>query len=162
MIARAADMAEVVLADGMDAAMNRFHVRRMSAPGARADAVPEMSGSSRRPRPRPPATRPRSREAAARLAGAEAAGTVALARPAWPFALAALSRETGRALLVVAPGDDEARDLADGAGRRARARADRPLAHARGPGGRRGGPVPPPGGPAGAGAARPSGPPDRW
>ena len=37
---------------------------------------------------------------------------MALARPAWPFVLAALSRETGRALLVVAPGDDEARDLA--------------------------------------------------
>ena len=40
------------------------------------------------------------------------AGAVALARPAWPFALSALSRETGRALLVVTPGDDEARDLA--------------------------------------------------
>ena len=51
-------------------------------------------------------------EAAARLAGGEEAGSVSLARPGWPFALAALSRETGRALLVVAPGDDEARDLA--------------------------------------------------
>ena len=40
MIARAADMAEVVLADGMDAAMNRFHA---SEPGARP---PRMSGEA--------------------------------------------------------------------------------------------------------------------
>src|SRR4029450_2779695 len=55
---------------------------------------------------------PGLREAAERVAGAEAAGRVALARPAWPYAAAALARSTGRALLLVAPGDDEARDLA--------------------------------------------------
>jgi transcription-repair coupling factor (superfamily II helicase) len=52
-------------------------------------------------------------EAAGRLRRGEAAGRVALARPAWQFALAALARDAGRALLAVAPGDDEARELAD-------------------------------------------------
>jgi transcription-repair coupling factor (superfamily II helicase) len=37
---------------------------------------------------------------------------VPLARPAWAYALAAVSRGAGRPLLAVAPGDDEARDLA--------------------------------------------------
>ena len=32
-------------------------------------------------------------------------------RPAWPYVLAALARTSGRSLLAVAPGDDEARDL---------------------------------------------------
>ena len=95
--------------------------------------------------------------AAARLTGGEEAGPVALARPAWPFALAALSRETGRALLVVAPGDDEARDLATELGAVLGPRFDRPLAHARGPGGRRRGAVSAPGGAAGAGARDPGG-----
>ena len=106
MIARAADMAEVVLADGMDAAMNRFHAR----PPNERHHRHRMSGATALDRAllRAPALA----AAAARLAGGEEAGPVALARPAWPFALAALSRETGRALLVVAPGDDEARDLA--------------------------------------------------
>ncbi len=39
------------------------------------------------------------------------AGSVALARAAWPYALAALARDSDRSLLVVAPADDEARDL---------------------------------------------------
>ncbi len=52
-------------------------------------------------------------EAASRLGAGEGGGRVALARPAWPYALAALARTSGRALLAVAPGDDEARDLAD-------------------------------------------------
>ena len=51
-------------------------------------------------------------EATARLAEGAHADRVALARPAWPYAVAALARGTGRALMVVAPGDDEARDLA--------------------------------------------------
>jgi transcription-repair coupling factor (superfamily II helicase) len=52
--------------------------------------------------------------AAGRLRDEADAGraAVALARPAWAYALAALSRGTGRPLLVVAPRDDEARDLA--------------------------------------------------
>ena len=51
-------------------------------------------------------------EAAARAADREAGGRLTLARPAWPVALTALARGAGRALLAVAPGDDEARDLA--------------------------------------------------
>ena len=45
------------------------------------------------------------------IAERSGAGGVALARPAWPYVLAALARTTGRSLLAVAPGDDEARDL---------------------------------------------------
>jgi transcription-repair coupling factor (superfamily II helicase) len=48
----------------------------------------------------------------AALASGGAGGRLALARPAWPYLLAALARGTGRPLLAVAPGDDEARDLA--------------------------------------------------
>jgi transcription-repair coupling factor (superfamily II helicase) len=51
-------------------------------------------------------------EAVARLGAGERAGRLALGRPAWPYVLAALARGSGRALLAVAPGDDEARDLA--------------------------------------------------
>ncbi|WP_217915108.1 transcription-repair coupling factor [Miltoncostaea marina] len=43
----------------------------------------------------------------------ERAAALALARPAWPYALAALARAGERSLLAVAPGDDEARDLAN-------------------------------------------------
>ncbi|MGD9694048.1 MAG: transcription-repair coupling factor [Thermoleophilia bacterium] len=49
--------------------------------------------------------------AVALLDSGERAGPLALARPAWVFVLAAL-RASGRPLLAVAPGDDEARDLA--------------------------------------------------
>jgi transcription-repair coupling factor (superfamily II helicase) len=56
------------------------------------------------------------REAVARavadLAGGRRAGALAVARPAWPAVLAALHRAGGRPLLVVAPDDDRARDLA--------------------------------------------------
>jgi transcription-repair coupling factor (superfamily II helicase) len=45
------------------------------------------------------------------LAGGSRAGGLPLARPAWPYLLAALARTSGRSLLAVAPGDDEARDL---------------------------------------------------
>jgi transcription-repair coupling factor (superfamily II helicase) len=50
--------------------------------------------------------------AAAAVAAGAAAGELALSRPGWPFVLAAMARRGGRALLAVAPGDDEARDLA--------------------------------------------------
>jgi transcription-repair coupling factor (superfamily II helicase) len=50
--------------------------------------------------------------AAERLREGGTAGRLALGRPAWPYALAALARESGRALLAVAAEDDEARDLA--------------------------------------------------
>ncbi len=50
--------------------------------------------------------------AAAHLRDRSAAGPVAVGRPAWPYALAALVRDARRPLLAVAPGDDEARDLA--------------------------------------------------
>ncbi len=50
--------------------------------------------------------------AAAALAAGDRAGGLALARPSWPYALAALARTGERSLLAVAPGDDEARDLA--------------------------------------------------
>jgi transcription-repair coupling factor (superfamily II helicase) len=51
-------------------------------------------------------------EAGGRLRAGGAAGAVRLGRPAWPYALAALARDGGAPLLAVAPGDDEARDLA--------------------------------------------------
>ena len=50
--------------------------------------------------------------AASALGAGTTGGEVTLPRPAWPFTLAALHRTSGRALLVVAPGDEEARELA--------------------------------------------------
>ncbi|HMO00004.1 MAG TPA: transcription-repair coupling factor, partial [Miltoncostaeaceae bacterium] len=50
--------------------------------------------------------------AARAVADGAPGGELALARPGWPFALAAMARSGGRALLAVTPGDDEARDLA--------------------------------------------------
>ena len=50
--------------------------------------------------------------AASRLATHDGAGRVAVARPAWSFVLAALARDSARALLAVCAEDDEARDLA--------------------------------------------------
>jgi transcription-repair coupling factor (superfamily II helicase) len=50
--------------------------------------------------------------AAEALGAARPAGALALARPGWPWVLGALARTSERALLVVAGGDDEARDLA--------------------------------------------------
>ncbi|MGE0028130.1 MAG: transcription-repair coupling factor [Thermoleophilia bacterium] len=50
--------------------------------------------------------------AAQAVAAGTPGGELALARPGWPFALAAMARSGGRALLAVTPGDDEARDLA--------------------------------------------------
>jgi transcription-repair coupling factor (superfamily II helicase) len=46
------------------------------------------------------------------LAAGRTTGALGLSRAAWPFALAALHRASGRPLLVVAPGDEEARELA--------------------------------------------------
>ncbi len=52
------------------------------------------------------------RAAATALAAGAPGGEVTLARPAWPFTIAALHRASGRPLLVVVPGDEEARELA--------------------------------------------------
>jgi len=52
------------------------------------------------------------RAAATALAAGAPGGEVTLARPAWPFTIAALHRASGRPLLVVAPADEEARELA--------------------------------------------------
>ena len=46
------------------------------------------------------------------LNGQDRAGHLAIGRPAWPFVLAALHRVSGRPIVVVAPGVEEARDLA--------------------------------------------------
>ena len=50
--------------------------------------------------------------AQASLAGDGRTGQLAIGRPAWPYVLAALHRSSGKAIVVVAPGDEEARDLA--------------------------------------------------
>ncbi len=54
---------------------------------------------------------PELRTACERIAEGSRVGGLALARPAWPYVLAALARTSGRSLLAVTPGDDEARDL---------------------------------------------------
>ena len=46
------------------------------------------------------------------IAGQGATGQLAIARPAWPYVLAALLRSGGQPIVAVAPGDEEARDLA--------------------------------------------------
>ena len=45
------------------------------------------------------------------VASGATGGAITIARPAWAFALSALFRAAQRPLLVVAPGDEEARDL---------------------------------------------------
>ena len=135
MVARAADMVEVALAEGMPAAIERFHA---SEPGARArrrherrvaeaapaDATDEVRGVSVPTElDRLIVGAPALAAARRALADGRAAGALPLARPAWPFALAALARESAR--------------LADGGGARRR-RGARPLAGAGRPDGPRG------------------------
>ena len=50
--------------------------------------------------------------AAEALGRGDAAGRVPLARPAWAWTLVALRRSLDRPLVAIAPGDEEARDLA--------------------------------------------------
>ncbi len=50
--------------------------------------------------------------ASASLEAPERAGQIAIARPAWPYVLAALQRAAERPIVVLVPGDEEARDLA--------------------------------------------------
>ncbi len=57
--------------------------------------------------------RPAVTAAAERLRGGEAAGDMILSRPGWAWLLAAIAPRVERGLAVVAPADDEARDLAD-------------------------------------------------